>query len=267
MWCVCAQTLSLSRFERVCGADVPPASACRLRTNSVPQARRLRGLNRHGFDGGSLCWCRRSAGLAGDRSRRRGGARVGGLDGSDGWWWFVPGGAGGRVVAESPVALVGGLWGDVEGVSDLTPGRTPVDGAGDGEGGPLFEVSGLAGQIPGGGQRQSLLILVHTRQLWLMNVTAVNESRRQISQFTDLRRRHEGRFQEAVLRQLRQPSSISEIGLAARIIRTCRALTRRRRRSPGLQLSHRNSRVQPCVTSRAGEFQHPFLRRTRSPDR
>ena len=93
---------------------------------------------------------------------------VDGSRGSDRQLRFVPGGAGGGVVSESPVALVGGLRGDVEGVGDLAPGRTPVDGASDRDLGPPVEIAGLTGQITSGGQRLSLLMVVHGRQLWLM---------------------------------------------------------------------------------------------------
>lgn len=43
----------------------------------------------------------------------------------------MPRGAAGGVVAEAPVALVGGLAGDSEYGGDLGPGRSPVQGAGD----------------------------------------------------------------------------------------------------------------------------------------
>lgn len=42
----------------------------------------------------------------------------------------MPRGAAGGVVAEAPVALMGGLTGDSECGGDLGPGRAPVQGAG-----------------------------------------------------------------------------------------------------------------------------------------
>ena len=52
--------------------------------------------------------------------------------GSDGEGWFGPGGLGGGVPVEVPESAVGGLAGDAEGVADLGPGGTPVQGPGDG---------------------------------------------------------------------------------------------------------------------------------------